>query len=120
MNPFLPVVPRPGSIEQSLYPPNSRYHGLPIERLVDAQGQETAYLSRRFIPAPERHVELLTHTVVEGERLDNVTARYLGDPELYWRLCDANGAIRPDELTETPGQGIRITLPDGFSGMAHA
>ena len=120
MNPFLPTIPRPGSIEQSLYPPSSRYHGLPIVQLVDKTGQDTAYLSRRFIPAADSFVEIRMHTVVEGERLDNLTARYLGDPELYWRLCDANGVIKPNELTESPGRGIRITLPDGFAGLSHA
>ena len=27
-------------------------------------------------------------------------AQYLGDPEQFWRICDANGAMRPEELTE--------------------
>ncbi len=121
MNPYLPSIPAPGSIEQSLYPPQSRYHGLAILRLPDAEGRgETAYLSRRFLPPSERHVELRVHRVVQGERLDNITAQYLGDPEMFWRLCDANGATRPDELTETPGRMIRITLPDGFMGFSHA
>jgi hypothetical protein len=35
---------------------------------------------------------------------------------LSWRLCDANGAMRPDELTETPGRRLRITLPEGIPG----
>ena len=29
---------------------------------------------------------------MQGERLDNVAAQYLGDPTLFWRLCDANNA----------------------------
>ena len=47
---------------------------------------------------------------MQGDRLDNVTAKYLGDPEQFWRLCDANGAMRPEELTETIGNRVRITL----------
>ena len=31
-------------------------------------------------------------------------------------LCDANGAMRPDELTETIGRRLRITLPEGIPG----
>ena len=54
------------------------------------------------------------HMVTEGERLDNITAQYLGDPEQFWRVCDANGAMRPDELTETIGRRLRITLPEGI------
>jgi hypothetical protein len=59
---------------------------------------------------------LQLHTVTEGERLDNITARYLGDPEQFWRVCDANNAMRPEELTETIGRKLRITLPEGITG----
>jgi hypothetical protein len=48
--------------------------------------------------------------------LDNVTARYLGDPTLFWRLCDANRAMLPHELTDTIGSKLRITMPDGITG----
>ena len=54
--------------------------------------------------------------MTEGERLDNIAAQYLGDPEQFWRICDANGAMRPDELTETVGRRLRITLPEGIPG----
>jgi hypothetical protein len=43
-------------------------------------------------------------------------ARLIGDPELFWQLCDSNGAMQPDELTETIGRKIRITLPEGIPG----
>jgi hypothetical protein len=49
--------------------------------------------------------------VAQGDRLDNVTARYLGDPAQFWRVCDANNVLRPDELEET-GRAIAIALPD--------
>ena len=54
--------------------------------------------------------------LVEGDRVDNLAAQYLGDPELYWRLCDANGVMRPDELTGTAGAKVAITLPKGVPG----
>ena len=52
--------------------------------------------------------------MTEGERLDNITAHFLGDPEQFWRVCDGNGAIRPEELTETIGRKLRIKLPRGY------
>ena len=55
-----------------------------------------------------------------GDRLDNLAQRYIGDPEQFWRLCDANGAMRPDELTEVIGRRLRITLPAGLAGAASA
>jgi len=100
----------------SRFPPDSRYHGVETAELTTASGQVVAYLRRRFVPAPERFAVLQEHVVVDGDRLDNLTERYLGDPEQFWRLCDANGALRPDELTEQIGQRLRITLPEGIAG----
>lgn len=88
--------------------------------LADARSSSIVYLRRRFVPAPERFSLLQEHTVTEGERLDNLAAQYLGDPEQFWRLCDANGALRPDELTETIGRRLRITLPEGIPGAPNA
>jgi len=63
---------------------------------------------------------LQEHVVRQHERLDNITARYLGDPELFWRICDANRAMRPEELTEAIGRRLRITWPEGLAGMSNA
>jgi len=99
---------------------NSRYYGLPTATLETQDGRQIVYLRRRFVPPPEIFSLLFEHTVTEGERLDNITAQYLGDPEQFWRVCDANGAIRPDELVETVGRRIRITLPEGIPGTPNA
>lgn len=98
-------------------PPSSRYHGLPVAALERADGTTILYLRRRFI-APAGSFALLTeHVVGEGDRIDRVAARYLGDSEQFWRICDANAAARPDDLTATPGARIRITLPSGIPGL---
>jgi len=99
---------------------NSRYYGIATATLETAEGKTITYVRRRFVPSPENFALLLEHAVTEGERLDNITAHYLGDPEQYWRLCDANGAIRPQELTETVGGRIKITLPEGIPGTSNA
>lgn len=103
-------------LEATLFPPNSRYNGLATKRLVTPEGEEIVYLSRRFVPQPELFALLREHTVVQGDRLDNLAALYLGDPELFWRICDANRALRPDELTEEVGRRLRMTLPAGLQG----
>jgi hypothetical protein len=97
----------------------SRYYGIEIARLEDAGGRTIVYLRRRLIPQPERFALLQEHAVSEGERLDHITADYLNDPEQFWRLCDANRALRPDELTETIGRKLRITLPEGIPGNSN-
>jgi hypothetical protein len=100
----------------SQFPPNSRYYGLETLTLEGRDGKKIPYLPRRFIAAPEQFALLNEHTVLEGERIDTIAAQYLGDPEQFWRICDANRAMTPDELTEQPGRTLRITLPQGFPG----
>lgn len=100
----------------SRFPVNSRYCGVKTTTLETADGKTIAYLRRRFVPQPERFALLQEHTVTQGDRLDNLAAHYLGDPELFWRLCDANAAMRPEELIETVGRRLRITLPEGIPG----
>jgi hypothetical protein len=96
------------------FPPNSRYHGQPVLTAVTADGRTVPYLARRVVPQTERFVTVQSHTVADGDRLDTLGARYLGDPEQWWRLADANGAVRPGELVETPGRRLRVTLAEGI------
>jgi hypothetical protein len=87
-----------------------RYAGLPVATYTGADGRRIAYLTRRFLPQPDAHVLVQAHTVRGGERLDHIAAQHFGDPTLFWRLCDANGAADP-VLLEEPGRRLRITLP---------
>jgi nucleoid-associated protein YgaU len=104
----------------SLFPANSRYQSIATTTLELSDGTTIVYLLRRFVPPPQQFSVLQQHTVTQGERLDNIAAKYLGDPELYWRLCDANNAMRPSELTETVGRVINLTLPEGIPGSQNA
>ena len=38
------------------------------------------------------------HTVIEGDRVDRLAARYLGRAELWWVICDYNDVFFPLEL----------------------
>ncbi len=107
---------QPGAPTSTLFPPTSRYYGVGTAFLEDEDEKITIYLLRRFVPPPERFELLQEHAVTQDERLDNVTAFYLGDPEQFWRVCDANRAMRPEELTEEIGRRLRITLPEGVPG----
>ncbi len=94
-----------------MFPPTSRYANIETAKFVTADGRETVYLRRRFLPDLRTVIMLAEHTVTEGDRLDNVTAHYLGDPEQFWRLVDANQEMKPDELTAEVGRQVRIPLP---------
>jgi hypothetical protein len=98
------------------FPPGSRYHEIEVTQLTLPDGRTVAYLRRRFVPPPDSFALLREHVVRSGERLDHIAATYLGDPEQFWRIADANGAVAPEALTEAAGGRIRITLPAGVPG----
>lgn len=104
-------------LSATAFAPTSRYHGIGTLALTAADGTARIYLRRRFIPPPERFSLLQLHSVAAGDRLDKLAALYLGDPELFWQLCDANGAVRPEELIEVVGRRLRVTLPEGIPGV---
>ncbi len=96
------------------FPPTSRYHDTPVKTFTREDGETVAYLARRFVPPGSAFALLHIHTVREGERPDLVAAAELGDPLPFWRVCDANDVMRPDELTAHIGRRLRITLPAGI------
>lgn len=99
------------------FPPTSRYALTAVATWTAPDGRPIPYLRRRFVPSPDRFALLEEHVVADGDRLDRIAGEYLGDPEAFWRVCDANAAIRPDELTEVAGRRLRITLPEGVPGV---
>ncbi len=120
MNDPLAALIQAGALNTTLFPPTSRYHGIETRVLENKDGQKVVFIKRRFVPHPERFSLLQEHVVTDNERLDNITAHYLGNPEQFWQLCDANRAMLPDELTEEIGRRLRITLPDGIPGADNA
>lgn len=105
------------ALENTAFAANSRYLGISVATLQ--YGDRTVvYLTRRFLPAPSEFQTVQEHTVKQNERLDHIASQYLGDPTLFWRVCDANNAMRPDALTETPGRILLITLPQGITGTS--
>lgn len=91
--------------------PTSRYYLLETAQYIDARGREIAYKRRRFLPQGSA-MPLLTETPVEqDERIDQLTARTLGDPTHFWRVCDANDAMHPLEFMAEAGRLVRIPVP---------
>jgi hypothetical protein len=98
--------------------PNSRYYGATVESLVLPNGVTVQYLQRRIIPSAAIYTSLQTYTVIDGDRIDNLAAKYLGDPTLYWLICDANTSLDPDALASQPGSAIQIPLGSGIPAGA--
>ena len=67
--------------------------GIAVATLEQPDSEPIAYLKRRFVPPPENFSVVQQHTVVQGDRVDNLAAHYLGDPELYWRIVRCQSAL---------------------------
>jgi hypothetical protein len=94
--------------------PSSRYYGAVVEYFTGANGVAVAYLQRRIVPQASVYTSLKNYSVNDGDRLDNLAYTNLGDPILYWMICDANSAVDPDQLTAQPGVAIEIPLAAGI------
>lgn len=92
------------------FPTTSRYRSIQAAQITASDGRTIVYLHRRFLPV-STGLLLAEHTVGQGDRLDNITARYLGDPEQFWQVCDANNAMKPGDLTAEIGRRLRIPMP---------
>jgi nucleoid-associated protein YgaU len=94
-----------------MFDQGSRYYNLDSVQYTFPNGRTVTYKRRRILPKAEDMPMLEEVTVVDGERLDQIAARTLGNPEHFWRICDANEALNPFELTKEPGRTLRIPIP---------
>lgn len=82
----------------------SRYTQVEDAEYTLPDGRVVRYKRARFPPETEADE---FHVVKHHERLDRIAWLRLRDPERYWKLCDANHAMWPDELL-VPGTRLRI------------
>jgi nucleoid-associated protein YgaU len=73
--------------------------------------RQVLYKKRRILPNSEEMTLLQEVTVRAGDRLDLISNHILGDPQQFWRICDANDAMYPPELTSKPGKVLKISSP---------
>ena len=94
-----------------MFDETSRYYGIPTKTtdIQDSDGtsRKVSYVQRRIIPQSSDSLNVVEHMVIQGDRLDNITNHYLGNPLLFWKICDDNNVISPKEL-EVPGTSIKI------------
>jgi hypothetical protein len=108
-----------GVVPSVSFPTDSRYYGSSTLQYTAPNGQTIPYLARRFVPQPgaPNFATVATHVIQGGDRLDLLAAKYLGDPLMFWLICDANGTLCPEQLVATPGTTINITMPQGVPGV---
>ena len=89
-----------------MFKQGSRYERIPTAVYVDRSGHQRPYvLLRTFPPAAPTQQE---HDFAEHERLDLLAFRFFGDPEQFWRICDANRTLEPESLEVA---GRRLLIP---------
>jgi hypothetical protein len=118
MNYPLMAMAQLGVLPPVTFPTDSRYYGSGVLYYTAPTGQTIAYLARRIVPQPgaPNYATINNYTVRQGDRLDLIAAKYLGDPLMAWLICDANRAMRPHDLVATPGRVLAITTPLGVPG----
>ena len=94
-----------------MFDPTSRYHRIEDATYETSDGRRFVYKRRRFLPIGESMPILGEATVRSDDRLDLIAARAYSQPELFWRIADANDAIDPFELTEELGRRLRVPIP---------
>lgn len=76
---------------------DSRYEKASVVPIADASGRYRATI----VPccSPQVPDDFTLHRVVDGERLDMLAAGAYGDPEMWWRIADANPEVfYPDDI----------------------
>ncbi|HEX3153143.1 MAG TPA: LysM domain-containing protein [Candidatus Angelobacter sp.] len=87
-----------------MFASDSRYAKLATYTVTLPDGQ---IITAIRLPVPQSQFALAGyHTRMQGDRLDLLAARYLQNPTLFWKLCDANGTIAPAALQNRPLIGI--------------
>ena len=86
----------------------SRYEPVPDAEITTPEGRTIRYKRVRFIPDARG---TFGHRVKDGDRLDLISYQSYKDPEQFWRICDANLAMVPEDLVEEPGRLLLIPVP---------
>lgn len=84
---------------------DSRYIDGPVFKAWDAR--KNSYQITVFRAWPSYTSPFFMYEWVDGDRLDNVSNRFLGSSEYWWRILDVNPEIN-NPLVIKPGTSIRI------------
>jgi hypothetical protein len=77
----------------------SRYAGVDTSTVTDRRGREVTIVT---VPEPPVQETLGTHLRRQGQRLDHLSQKYLGEATAFWRICELNDAMTADVLAEAP------------------
>jgi hypothetical protein len=90
-----------------MFTSRSRYASIADAVYTTSDGRKINYKVLRITPDT---TSLQQHTLAQGDRLDVLAFQYYNDAEQFWRICDGNVALRPDDLTQDIGAQIAIPV----------
>jgi hypothetical protein len=88
-------------------PQRSRFAGLPVLEVTAPDGTRCHVIGLRLTSTAAAGE--LTHLVQQGEDIDAIAGRRLGDEQLWWQLLDANPLRYPLDLV--PGERLHLPEP---------
>ena len=84
---------------------DSRYATVGQYTITDAAGRTHRALKMRIVPPTPAVFE---HVVTDTDRLDLLAFKYYGKADRFWRVCDANLVMHPDDLLQA---ARRVRIP---------
>jgi len=79
---------------------DSRYSKLKPITVNGPNGTPVRIVPIRFIAAA---TPVIARRIKQGDRPDLLAYEFFKEPQLFWRIADANEVMRPSELTATLG-----------------
>ena len=84
---------------------DSRYaDGILFKAWDSRKSQYNRTVFRRW---PSYNAQFFIYEWVDGDRLDNISNKFLGDPDFWWQILDINPEI-DNPFVIAPGTKIRI------------
>ncbi|MBC8488704.1 MAG: hypothetical protein H8D45_21985 [Bacteroidetes bacterium] len=80
-----------------MFESKSRYFKLETYEVTDRRGRAVKVVP---VPPPPNDTMLGIHKLKQGQRLDHLAQKYLGDPAGFWRISEINNVMLPESLTE--------------------
>jgi hypothetical protein len=87
----------------------SRYEKVATNQITDPTGRVIVYKKIRFIPPTQG---VVGYMVRQGDRLDLIANLSFRDAQRFWRICDANDSMWPDDLLQI-GKTLEIPSSEG-------
>lgn len=85
----------------------SRYTGVPVQDVTNAQGEVHPTIMVRPFTPPGPDTTLYRHTLVGLETIEYLAWRFYGSSSDWWRIAEANPLVFPLDLSS----GMVVAIP---------